>query len=135
MSKNKKKRSEKDIKRTRNKSFNIRFTEDEFEKVNEKILKSQLNRTDFILKCIEDKDIIIIENLTESIVEFRRQGININQIARALNEYVNDLEAKEYVYTNMENAVENFTIILYEAKESNKKVIDLLTEIKEKELE
>lgn len=135
MSKNKKKRSEKDIKRTRNKSFNIRFTEDEFEKVNEKILKSQLNRTDFILKCIEDKDIIIIENLTESIVEFRRQGININQIARALNEYVNDLEAKEYVYANMENAVENFTIILYEAKESNKKVIDLLTEIKEKELE
>ena len=135
MSKNKKKRSEKDIKRTRNKSFNIRFTEDEFEKVNEKILKSQLNRTDFILKCIEDKDIIIIENLTESIVEFRRQGININQIARALNEYVNDLEAKEYVYTNMGNAVENFTIILCEAKESNKKVIDLLTEIKEKELE
>ncbi|MBQ4572006.1 MAG: plasmid mobilization relaxosome protein MobC [Clostridia bacterium] len=135
MSKNKKKRSEKDINRVRNKSFNLRLTEDEFKKVSEKILKSKLNRTDFILKCIEDKDVIIIENLTETIIEIRRQGININQIARALNEYVNDLETKEYVYTNMENAIENFTIILYEAKESNKKVIDLLCEIKEKELE
>lgn len=135
MSKNKKKRSEKDIKRTRNKSFNIRFTEEEFEKVNDKILKSKLNRTDFILKCVEDKDVIIIENLTESIVEFRRQGVNINQMAKAINEYVSDLEALGYVHSGFKNNIEEFVFILRETRESNRKIIDLLYEIKEKEFE
>ena len=133
MSKNNKKRNEKDIKRTRNKSFNLRFSEKEFELLNEKIKKSKLNRTDFILKCIENKDVIIIENLTETIVEIRKQGVNINQMARAINEYVIVLEQKRFIPLGLKNNIEAFISILYEVKESNKKIIDLLNEILEKE--
>ena len=133
MSKNNKKRNEKDIKRTRNKSFNLRFSEKEFELLNEKIKKSKLNRTDFILKCIENKDVFIIENLTETIVEIRKQGVNINQMARAINEYVIGLEQKRFIPWGLKNNIETFISILYEVKESNKKIIDLLNEILEKE--
>ncbi len=134
MSKNNKKRNEKDIKRTRNKSFNLRFSEKEFEELNKKIKKSKLNRTDFILKCIENKDIIVIENLTETIVEIRKQGVNINQMARAINEYVIGLEQKRFIPWSLKNNIETFISILCEVKESNKKIIDLLNEILEKEL-
>lgn len=134
MKDSKKSKQKKDVNRTRNKSFNLRFSEKEFEELNKKIIKSKLNRTDFILKCIENKDIIVIENLTETIVEIRKQGVNINQMARAINEYVIGLEQKKFIPWSLKNNIETFISILCEVKESNKKIIDLLNEILEKEL-
>lgn len=134
MKDSKKSKQKKDVNRTRNKSFNLRFSEKEFEELNEKIKKSKLNRTDFILKCIENKDIIVIENLTKTIVEIRKQGVNINQIARAINEYVIGLEQKRFIPWGLKNNIETFISILYEVKESNRQIIDTLNEILEKEL-
>ncbi len=134
MKDSKKSKQKKDVNRTRNKSFNLRFSEKEFEELNKKIKKSKLNRTDFILKCIENKDIIVIENLTETIVEIRKQGVNINQMARAINEYVIGLEQKRFIPWSLKNNIETFISILCEVKESNKKIIDLLNKILEKEL-
>lgn len=78
--------------RTRNKTLNLRFSPEELDEINDKIALSKLNKTDFILECVRDHDVIVVEELSEALTEFRKQGINLNQIATALNRYALELK-------------------------------------------
>jgi len=72
---------------TRNKAITLRMTQEEFN-----FFRSQLerakpkNQTDFFLAVLRKKPIIVIEDLRQMLQELKRQGNNLNQIARALNE-------------------------------------------------
>ena len=72
---------------TRNKAITLRMTQEEFD-----FFKSELerakpkNQTDFFFAVLRKKPIIIIEDLRLMLQELKRQGNNLNQIARALNE-------------------------------------------------
>lgn len=72
--------------RIRPKQIIIRATENEFKLIKEKVKKSKLKQNDFLLKCALGKKIIIIEDLQEIFIELKRQGINLNQLARAVNQ-------------------------------------------------
>ncbi|MCL2398881.1 MAG: MobC family plasmid mobilization relaxosome protein [Defluviitaleaceae bacterium] len=72
---------------TRDKAITLRMTQEEFD-----FFRSQLdrakpkNQTDFFLSVLRKKPIIVVENLHAILQELKRQGNNLNQIARALNE-------------------------------------------------
>ena len=75
-----------DQKRTRNKQIILRATEKEYELIQKKVEKSKLGQNDFLLKAVLQKDIIVIEGLKELLLELIREGKNLNQIAKALNQ-------------------------------------------------
>ena len=78
-----------DQKRTRNKQIILRSTEKEYELIQKKVEKSKLKQNDFLLKSALQKDIIVIEGLQELLLELIREGKNLNQIAKALNQNEN----------------------------------------------
>ena len=117
------------VNRTRNKTMNLRFTPEELYEMNEKISKSRMSKTDFVLKCIRNQDVIIVEDLSEAMTEFRRQGVNLNQIAKSLNEYAVGL-SKYGVQMNNENGTwRAITMELETLREENLKTQELLKEI------
>ena len=75
-----------DQKRTRNKQIILRSTEKEYELIQKKVEKSKLKQNDFLLKSALQKDIIVIDGLQELLLELIREGKNLNQIAKSLNQ-------------------------------------------------
>jgi len=74
--------------RTRAKAVTLRMTEDECSYFHRLMKKTKhKNQTDFFLAVLRDKPIIIIEDFSAALAELKRQGNNLNQISRHLNEY------------------------------------------------
>ena len=72
---------------TRNKAITLRMTQEEFDFFRNQLDRAKpKNQTDFFLAVLRKKPIIVIENLHSMLQELKRQGNNLNQIARALNE-------------------------------------------------
>ena len=115
--------------RTRNKNFALKFTEKEIEEIDSKIKKSGLSKTDFILKCVREKEIIIVDDLMPTLAEVRRQGFNINQIAHAMNSYACTLrELKLEVYDG-EAEWNRLSLELEKVREENVKTLEVLNSI------
>ena len=73
---------------TRNKAITLRMTPEELDSFKKKMDKAKpKNQTDFILALLNKKPIIVIEDLRPMLQELKRQGNNLNQITRKLNEY------------------------------------------------
>jgi hypothetical protein len=73
-------------KRRRNRQMIFRLTDDEYAAVESKIKRAgKKTRADFLISCIGNKPLIAIDGLREIAPELKRQGNNLNQIARALN--------------------------------------------------
>jgi hypothetical protein len=73
--------------RTRGKALSLRMTEDEHRFVLEKMQAAKRkNQTDFFLEVLRDKPIIVVEEIAAVLAELKRQGSNLNQVARSLNE-------------------------------------------------
>ncbi|NCD01238.1 plasmid mobilization relaxosome protein MobC [bacterium] len=73
--------------RTRNKAVTLRMTEDEFAFFQTQMNKSKKeNQTDFFLSVLRKKPIIVIDELVPILVELKRQGNNLNQLTRQINE-------------------------------------------------
>ena len=68
------------------KHFNFRVTEKQYETIKSKIAKSNLNTSQYLLKCTLNKKINVISGLEETLIELRRIGNNINQLARLTNQ-------------------------------------------------
>lgn len=80
------------VKRKRDKVIKIRMTEAEKKKFDAEYEKTRFSsRADFILAMINDKPVVVVENLTPVLAELRRHGNNLNQIAHRLNnaDYLN----------------------------------------------
>lgn len=73
--------------RTRNKAITLRMTENEFAMFKRKFKLSRLkSQTDFLLALLDKKQIVLSESFDSVLVELKRQGNNLNQIARQLNQ-------------------------------------------------
>lgn len=81
----------KEPKRTRPNQIKFFVSDLELEKINKKIAKSKLTKSDFLRKTVLGKEIIVIDGLKELAMELNRIGNNINQISKAINQgKVND---------------------------------------------
>lgn len=72
--------------RARPKQMVIRASEEEFKKIKIKVQKSKLKQNEYILKCLLDKDIYVIDGLNELTAELKRIGNNLNQLTRSVHE-------------------------------------------------
>ena len=74
-------------KRKRSKAVTLRMTEEEFAYFREQMDKAkERNQTDFFVAVLRKKKIVVINELTKVLPELKRQGNNLNQISRQLNE-------------------------------------------------
>ena len=119
--------------RTRNKAFNVRFTSDEFEKINEKYLESKLTRSDFILALLNEKPIFVVDHIDEILKELNVQGKNINQIAHALNLYNVNFEKYRRPERNYQEALQSLLTELEQVQNGHqniyKAVLKILQEV------
>ncbi len=80
--------------RTRPFAYNFRASKQEKNLIDNAIVKSGLTITNFVIRSIIDKSIIVIENGNEILAELKRQGNNLNQVVR--NSY-NGLATEEEI--------------------------------------
>ena len=72
--------------RTRNKKATVRLTEDEYHALCKRVEQSGLYQQEYIRRSILGQEIMNIEPLKVIMPEMKRQGVNLNQIAKRLNE-------------------------------------------------
>lgn len=72
--------------KSRPKQVMFRLSEEEAEKLQKKVEQSGMSQQDYILKAVLDKPITNTDGIKELVPELKRQGNNLNQIAKKLNE-------------------------------------------------
>lgn len=72
--------------RKRDKQIKFYVTEKEYKEIKKKVEKSKLKQTDYLIKSALNKKIIVVDGLKEIILELSREGNNLNQIAKKINE-------------------------------------------------
>lgn len=70
------------INRKRPYAYTFRATEKERDIIDEKLKRSGFSMTDFIIKTITNKPIIVFEKSGEILNELKRHGNNLNQLVR-----------------------------------------------------
>jgi hypothetical protein len=88
------------VPRQRNTQIKFWLSKDEASKLHDLVEKSKLKQSDYVRKCILQKNIIVIEGLREFTIELNRIGTNLNQITKAINSYQitdckNEIEAMQ----------------------------------------
>lgn len=64
----------------------FRLSEEEAKELQKKIEKSGISQQDYILKSVLNKPITNTDGIKELIPELKRQGVNLNQLVKKLNE-------------------------------------------------
>ena len=73
-------------KQNKNRHFNFRVNEKEYNKIKSQIEKSKLNTSEYLLRTAMKKEIIVIDGLEEIIIQLRKIGNNINQLTKLSNQ-------------------------------------------------
>lgn len=72
--------------KSRPKQVMFRLSEEEVKELQKKIEKSGISQQDYILKSVLNKPITNTDGIKELIPELKRQGANLNQLVKKLNE-------------------------------------------------
>ena len=104
--------------RKREKQIKFYVNEKEYDQIKKKVKKSKLKQQEdmsLINLCSLDKKIIVIDGLKEILLELSREGNNLNQIAKKINEgEQKDIKEMKNKLNNLWNLIEKIL------KESNK---------------
>ena len=73
-------------KQNKNRHFNFRVNEKEYNKIKSKIENSKLNTSEYLLRIAMNKEIIVVDGLEEIIIKLRKIGNNINQLTKLCNQ-------------------------------------------------
>ena len=71
--------------RKRNKTLTIRLTEQEYDGVMKKVLRSGMSMTDFLVTAAQKTQIQVMEDTRPLVTELKRIGNNLNQITTKIN--------------------------------------------------
>ena len=83
---------EKKVNRKRPITYSFRVSEQERKIIDEKIKSSGLSRTDFLIRALTDKPVVVFERSGEILQELKRQGNNLNQTVRNCYFYPDEKE-------------------------------------------
>lgn len=72
--------------KSRPKQVMFRLSEEEAKELQKKIEKSGISQQDYILKSVLNKPVTNTDGIKELIPELKRQGANLNQLVKKLNE-------------------------------------------------
>ena len=73
--------------KTRPNKVTVRLSDSELNELKERIKLSGFNQQQFLTRAIFNKAMMDKEQLHSLLIELRREGCNLNQIARACNTY------------------------------------------------
>lgn len=82
----KKKRKQDDSRRSRSEVLKLRLTPEEKQYIAEQAKSAGMNVTDYLVACSKQIPVVYIPGVPELVLELRRQGTNLNQMARLANE-------------------------------------------------
>ena len=85
-------------KRKRNQTISIRLTTEEKKEIITKAKQAQMTLTDYLITCSRNTNITVTDP-SEVLVELKRIGNNINQIARKIN-------SKRFFFGKFDSVVE-----------------------------
>lgn len=71
--------------RKRNKMLTIRLTEQEYDAIMKKVLRSNMSMTDFLVATTQQTQIHVAEDTRPLVTELKRIGNNLNQITAKIN--------------------------------------------------
>lgn len=71
--------------RTKNHQIKFYVSDKELVKLDKNVEKSMLNRSEFLRTVAIEKRVIVIEGLDNFVIQIKKIGVNINQIAKVLN--------------------------------------------------
>ncbi|MBR5164097.1 MAG: plasmid mobilization relaxosome protein MobC [Ruminococcus sp.] len=72
--------------RKRNRTITIRCTDDEYQRIHSKAERHKLSLSDFVLRSVLDKKIVVADGLDEVAKQQKAIGRNLNQIAMLAHE-------------------------------------------------
>lgn len=72
--------------KSRPKQVMFRLSEEEAEKLQRKVEQSGMSQQEYILKAVLEKPITNTDGIKEVVPELKRQGANLNQLTKKLNE-------------------------------------------------
>ena len=82
----------KTVKRNRPITYSFRVSERKLRIIDEKVKTSGLSRTDFLIRTLTDKPVVVFERSGEVLQELKRQGNNLNQAVRNCYFYPDEKE-------------------------------------------
>ena len=89
--------------RQRDKQINFRLSRDELEIINKNVEKSKLKKSEYLRRCILEKEIIVIDDLKELVMEMKILSSNMSNMLSSTD---NKSEVKELMAMKQElNAV------------------------------
>lgn len=101
--------------RKREKQIKFYVNEKEYDQIKKKVEKSKLKQQEYLIKSALNKKIIVIDGLKEIFLELSREGNNLNQIAKKIN------EGEQKDIKEMKNKLNNLWDLIEKIlKESNK---------------
>ena len=101
--------------RKRDKQIKFYVNEKEYEQIKKNVEKSKLKQQEYLIKSALNKKIIVIDGLKEILLELSREGNNLNQIAKKIN------EGEQKDIKEMKNKLNNLWDLIEKIlKESNK---------------
>lgn len=103
--------------RARPKQVKFWASEKELEQIKKKVKKSKLTQSEYLLRSALDKNILVVDGLKEILIELSREGNNLNQIARALNQK-EEFKVEQFLETK-EKLMELWSLIEKILKEGN----------------
>lgn len=103
--------------RARPKQVKFWASEKELEQIKKKVKKSKLTQSEYLLRSALDKNILVVDGLKEILLELSREGNNLNQIAKALNQN-EEFKAEQFLETK-EKLMELWSLIEKILKEGN----------------
>lgn len=103
--------------RSRSKQVKFWASEKELEQIKKKVKKSKLTQSEYLLRSALDKNILVVDGLKEILLELSREGNNLNQIAKALNQN-EEFKAEQFLEIK-EKLMELWSLIEKILKEGN----------------
>ena len=98
--------------RTRPKQIVIRVSEEELAQIKEKVEQSGKSQQQYIIEALTQSNIVNLDGLKEIYPELKRQGNNLNQIAKKLNEngYVDYKQEYQQRFQDLNNQIEKLKL-------------------------
>ena len=75
------------MKRTRSHQVSFRLNDKEYALLQGKLAASGMSLTEFFIETISKGKVIVISNFIPLLSELKRQGVNLNQLTRRINQF------------------------------------------------
>lgn len=113
------------VNRKRSKTFGMCLTPEELQELNDGAQNAGMSRTDFIMACVRESNIIVMEGLPEILRELQYQGNNLNQLTRRINSRqhvsMEEIELTSYAcmsaYTGLTRFVDQYEVRIKKLQE------------------